>query len=449
MTDELRPYQRDAIAWLLDRPRALLADQPGLGKTAQILHTHAAFAEQVDGAGLVIVCPKSAKSVWRSEIAKWGIDVRVTVLAGGDSWRWPEPGEAVILNPAILPWTASQVAAAKTKAKLEPDKKVKIGPAIAAVDYPVHLVLDECQAYRKRDSLQSIRVKALGKKCAKVTGATGTPIGGSPFDLYGMLRAIGCCPWEWFDFLRRFNAYELPHGGHDFQRDASGHIIVDPRVHAELAAVMLRRQRVDVAKDLPPKLYREIDVDHKRAIVAELDRLALTCAPYFDRDELPPFTEFASVYRAIADERIPLIEPFQIEREDLGQVGLIVSAHRAPVERAGARGGWGAIHGGTPEAERERLIAAFESGQLRGLAIVLKTAATAISLPTADYVLFVDRSWDPDENEQAEDRPNRMNRTKGPIEIETSAHPVSRHLARVLAIKKALGSTVLRELPHV
>src|SRR5690606_14909904 len=127
-----------------------------------------------------------------------------------------------------------------------------------------------------------------------------------------------------------------------------------------------------------------------------------------DADELPPFQEFAHVRKLIAAERIPLIAPAQEFREDLDQIGLIFSAHLDPVIAAGSRPGWGAIHGAVPESERARLIDNFEAGKLRGLAIVIKTAATGISLPSADYEIFVDRSWDPDENEQAEDRANRM-----------------------------------------
>ena len=449
MSDDLRPYQADAIRAMLARDasplftgRALLADQPGLGKTRQILETHAQWAasQQPDGAGLAVVAPKSAKAVWAAEIVKWGYDLRVSILTGGQSWRWPEPGECVILNYANLPWMPSQVRDAKDAGK-------RAGIPIAAVDWPVHLVTDECQALRKRKSLQHLRVRALSKKCAKVTGATGTPVGGEPFDLYGMLIALGCCPWSWFEFLRKFSAYELPHGGHDFRRNDRGEILVHPSVREDLDKIMIRRLRKDVAADLPPKLYRYVNVDHKRATTAELDRLGAVCAPYFDSDDLPPFTEFAYVRKLIAEERIPLIAPFQQEREERGEIGLLTSAHRAPVEHAGSRAGWGMIHGDTPEGERGRLVESFERGDLRGLAIVLKSGATALNLPSADYALFVDRSWDPDENEQFEDRANRMNRTKGPIDVEiwTSDHPVSRHLVRILSIKTALARAVLGE----
>lgn len=429
----LRPYQHAGIEWLRSRERAaLLADQPGLGKTVQILRSHS------PDHGLVIVCPKSAKAVWAREIAKWEIPLGVEVLSGGQSWRWPAAGSAVILNYANLPWLPCQVARAGNG---------RPGPVNGTPIAPTHVVFDECQALRKRKSLQHLRARALAKKCVRVTGATGTPVGGSPFDLYGMLLALGACPWGWFDFLARFNAFALPHGGHDFRRDARGHIIVDPRVAAELAPIMLRRLRVDVAAELPPKIYREVEITHTRATHVELDRVGVECAKWLDADELPPFTEFAAVRKLIAEERIPYLRDALDAREDRGEIGIVLSAHRAPVIAAGARPGWGAIHGGTPEIERVRLIDAFEAGGLRGIAIVLRTAATAISLPSADYVLFVDRSWDPDENEQAEDRANRLSRTKGPIQVEiwTSKHPIAKHLTRILARKRALVSAVLKE----
>jgi hypothetical protein len=212
---ERRPYQLDGSAWLLPKDNAVLGDQPGLGKTIQILDSHP------PDHGLAIVCPKSAKSVWRKEIDAWGIDLRVTVLQGGDSWRAPAPGECVILNYAILSWTPAQIKRAREAGK-------KPGPAIGDFDWPVHVVADESQALRKSKSLQTTRFRALMRKCAKVTGSTGTPVGGTPFDLYHMLSALGCCPWSWPVFLRRFHAFELPHGGYDYARD-SGCVWTSPR----------------------------------------------------------------------------------------------------------------------------------------------------------------------------------------------------------------------------
>lgn len=100
-------FQRMGIAWLAARAAqrlgALQLDDMGLGKTLQ------AMASVPAGAPMLVVCPSVAKGVWKREAARWRPDLRVTVLNGLGSFRWPEPGELVILNWAILPETDDEI----------------------------------------------------------------------------------------------------------------------------------------------------------------------------------------------------------------------------------------------------------------------------------------------------------------------------------------------------
>lgn len=93
----LYPFQREGVAWLASRMAGLLADEMGLGKTIQTL---IAIPENAPS---IVVCPSVAKSVWMREAAKWRPDIKVTVLSGLNSFRWPEPGEMIVLNYDILP----------------------------------------------------------------------------------------------------------------------------------------------------------------------------------------------------------------------------------------------------------------------------------------------------------------------------------------------------------
>jgi len=262
-----------------------------------------------------------------------------------------------------------------------------------------------------------------------------------------MLRALHCCPWDWFGFLRRYHGAKGVHGGYEFERDALGNYKVDPRVTGELAHVMRRVLRVDVASELPPKIITYREIPHRRDTKKALTELDALMAPYYETDELPGLTQFAHVDRLMANERIPHIPDAQKEHEGRGEIGLIFSAHTEPLLAAGQRAGWGVIYGATPLAKRDKLIADFEGGRLQGLAINVKTAATALNLPSADYEIFVDSTWDPFEIEQAEDRANRLSRTKGPIHIEhwVSSHAVCRHRRKVLDRKRKLGADTLGE----
>lgn len=80
MSAEVRPYQEEGIVFLTDARRAILADDPGLGKTMQALL--AARDIKVD-ASILIVAPKTAAGVWQDEARKWlGDDVGLYVGYG-------------------------------------------------------------------------------------------------------------------------------------------------------------------------------------------------------------------------------------------------------------------------------------------------------------------------------------------------------------------------------
>ena len=90
-------YQYEGAKFLASRWAALLSDHMGLGKTAQAI-----LALEPD-TPVAIVAPSQVKSVWYREITTWGGRLRPRILSGRNGWRAPEPGEAVILNYAILP----------------------------------------------------------------------------------------------------------------------------------------------------------------------------------------------------------------------------------------------------------------------------------------------------------------------------------------------------------
>src|SRR5205085_1091404 len=75
---ELKPCQRAGVAYLLDRRRAFLADEQGLGKTIQAL-----AAIEADAAfPAVVVCPASLKLNWARELGRWLPHRRVRALDG-------------------------------------------------------------------------------------------------------------------------------------------------------------------------------------------------------------------------------------------------------------------------------------------------------------------------------------------------------------------------------
>ena len=69
--NQLRPYQIEGVEKLIGlagrRGGAILADEPGLGKTAQTPE----FINRTNPKSVLIVCPASLRVNWRKELARW------------------------------------------------------------------------------------------------------------------------------------------------------------------------------------------------------------------------------------------------------------------------------------------------------------------------------------------------------------------------------------------
>ena len=75
---ELMPFQRAGVRYLLERRRAFLADEQGLGKTIEAI-----AALEHDGAyPAIVVCPASLKLNWQRELGRW-LPHRSTALLQG------------------------------------------------------------------------------------------------------------------------------------------------------------------------------------------------------------------------------------------------------------------------------------------------------------------------------------------------------------------------------
>ena len=81
---ELLPYQLDGIAFAAAAGRAILADDMGLGKTIQGIGMAELLARQAGIREVLIVCPASVKSQWRSEILRFSERDCQIVLGGAE-----------------------------------------------------------------------------------------------------------------------------------------------------------------------------------------------------------------------------------------------------------------------------------------------------------------------------------------------------------------------------
>jgi SWI/SNF-related matrix-associated actin-dependent regulator 1 of chromatin subfamily A len=448
-TAGLYSFQREGVRFLARRTRALLADDMGCGKTPQ------ALCALPETGRTLVVCPAVVKYNWAAEAARWRPDLRVTVLSGKGSFRLPEPGEIVVINYDLLPKAPPKPKKGQRREPLRcgwhsdcAEQGGVFAEACAKRELAdVTLVVDEAHLVKNRDAQRTRAVQAIGALCARVWFLTGTPLANRAMDLFGVLAAGGMereVMGGWMGFIRLFNGHQNRWGGWEFGQP-------EPEVPERLRRVMLRRTKEEVLPDLPPITYQEIQVnDLPRDLQRDLDE---AWADYCEDDAapsyLPPFEEFSRLRARLAAARIPALTELVEQYEETETPLLVFSAHRAPIDTIAQREGWAAITGDTEAEERTEIVARFQRGELKGVALTIKAGGVGITLTRASTAVFVDLEWRPIDNWQAEDRMRRIGQLSDKITVVrmSSRHPMDLHVQGLIAekiklIRNAVENTI-------
>jgi SNF2 family DNA or RNA helicase len=103
------------------------------------------------------------------------------------------------------------------------------------------------------------------------------------------------------------------------------------------------------------------------------------------------------------------------------------------------------LHGGTPRAQRDSLIASFQALSRPGIFVLsLKAGGTGINLTAANHVIHVDRWWNPATEAQATDRAFRLGQARD-VQVHTllCLGTLEERIDRLLADKGVLASRVV------
>jgi SNF2 family DNA or RNA helicase len=81
--EDLFPHQKAGVAYLAAAKQALLADEPGLGKTAQAIRALKKLRDNGEEVfPILITCPNTLKSNWKREFERWWPELDVTIIKG-------------------------------------------------------------------------------------------------------------------------------------------------------------------------------------------------------------------------------------------------------------------------------------------------------------------------------------------------------------------------------
>jgi SWI/SNF-related matrix-associated actin-dependent regulator of chromatin subfamily A-like protein 1 len=403
---ELKPFQRAGVSYLLERRRAFLADEQGLGKTIEAL----AAIEAAGSYPAVVVCPASLKLNWLRELERWLPHRSARALRGNGGGNASGSGEGVRAPGA----DAGAQGEAADITVINYDIVAARLPELCALE-PQALVLDEshyCKNAAAKRTQAVQRLSSVVPRDGLVLALSGTPITNRPAELISQLRILGRL--EDFGSGVRF--------GQRF-RGADAHL----RLHWHLRArCFVRRLKADVLPQLPAKTRAivPVELDNETEYrLAERDLVAWLRSQPLDLRELD-----AKVAAALRAERLVRCNALKLLAargklhaalawiHDFCSSGerLVVFAGHKEVQRAVLARFPTALHilGEDSATARDAALQAFqapdasESNQL--IVCSIEVAGHGLTLTRASSVAFLELDWTPAKHDQAEDRCHRI-----------------------------------------
>ena len=245
---ELMPHQGRVLSAVAEGHRTfLLADEPGLGKTAQAL-----LAAEVAGAyPLLCVVPNVVKTNWAREAARWTPSKTVSVIHG-DGDTIDGFADIVVVNYEVLDRHVGWIGEHGFRG----------------------VVVDEAHYIKNKKSQRSQQVLQVSQRVRRrmarplLMALTGTPLINDIEDF----RAI----WEFLGWIEeRKPGDELMAALEDTELTPADHAFYPKARQAVVDLGIVRRKKVDVASDIPARRIADLPVELEGAIgrsIAEAER---------------------------------------------------------------------------------------------------------------------------------------------------------------------------------
>ncbi len=445
----LRPYQEQGLSWLKFihdiGSGGVLADDMGLGKTLQTIALLLSLKSEKKELPLraLIVAPTSVVTNWCREIERFAPSLSVALWHGAARKEQQQDlaeSNVVITSYALL------------RRDIEILKKLRL-------DY---VILDEAQAIKNPVSATAQAAKELGAQHR--LALTGTPI-------ENRLSEI----WSLFDFvspgllgsLQKFEErYARPIDNGDSKQAARLRSVIHPFI--------LRRTKIEVAKDLPSKLefdklvemapeqkaiYLQVLREVRAQVMGEVERVGVA------KSQLHILAGLTKLRQAACDPRL-LGLPKDLGHDDSAKL----SALRELVDEVDSGGHKVLIFSqfvsmlklmaqaldedkiryeyldGSTIDRAERIDRFQEDPTVPVFLISLKAGGSGLNLTAADTVIHFDPWWNPAVEEQATDRAHRIGQKKVvSVYRLVAAGTIEEKILQLKQKKKDLVAAVLGE----
>ena len=454
---ELMPHQAQVIAAAEEGHRTfLLADEPGLGKTAQALLA----AKAAEAYPLLVVCPNVVKTNWAREASIWTPHNSATVIHG-DGDDIDAYADIIIVNYEIL------------------DRHVGWLGQLGFRG----MVVDEAHFIKNKTSQRSRHVLQLSERLRQRTmrpllvALTGTPLINDIEDFLAIWEFLG-----WIDekepgpeLMDELEDIGLTPVDRDFYPQAR---------EAVIDMGIVRRRKIDVAKDIPARRIADMPVELEGAMgksIREAERkLAKRLLKRYQSalaargDEHAPGIDTALV-RQVAQWELRDADESKTDDENvftmmrrIGQAKAVLAADYAAqlsrnvgkvvffakhldvmdaAEKTFAERGIGftSIRGDQTPKQRAAAIEGFTNDDAVQIIVCsLMAAGVGINLQVSSNVVLAELSWTDAEQTQAIDRVHRIGQDQ-PVTAwrVIAAQTIDARVAELIDSKASLAARAL------
>lgn len=465
---EYLPFQRAGVAYAIAKKDVLIADPPGLGKTIQAIGTANKLSRPRRG---LVICPASLKVNWQREIGRWSTQPLTVGLvttrteddvdARGVVRRGPSPDGKRLgkkLKRTVDVWPDTDVVIINKELFERHLSKLKD----ELWDF---IIIDEAHAFCNPQAKSSQHIWGYGfgrNRIQPIRGRkrvflTGTPITTKPINLWPFVRAMDPdgLGKDWEDFVTRYCAgYQeqigrKPDGSPRMRWVTDGASNLEELNRKLRQAFMVRREKTEVLKELPPKRREIVLLPNDgiaKQVEAELSKVRAMLAKYEDLvgiednrlvlnglNKLFPemieeksfeevgamltnemqvaFEEMSEYRKALAIAKAPMVKEHVDRLLESGEKVILFCYHKEVAQyfKKYYDNQCAFVTGSTPSAKRQAQVDMFqEDPDCRVFIGNIAAAGVGFTLTASHFVVFAELSWVPSELEQAEDRAWRI-----------------------------------------
>jgi SNF2 family DNA or RNA helicase len=463
----LRDYQKAGIRFISQAKNPLVADDPGLGKTLEVIG--GVFQAGMDEGPNLVVCPKmSIENVWLYELARFQ-DHAVFVAPEGRKQREELLEEVefclevglpfwLVINPAMLTYRQTKEERGVYDARTGHWFDTQF-PFISTTKWNT-LIMDEAHLSGIANPSTQTARSIAGLTVQKRIAMTGTPAGGKAQRLWGILHWLDPKAFtsrnRWSDqWLVKKKIYDTTgmerfvYTG--FDREHEGNFY---KAHAQH---ILRRKSEEVYSEMPPFVPIDITVDMSEQQQVQYRQMQDEADARIEGEEdtdgrvrspnvLSTYSwlkQFANAYCTLEktsevwddelDEWVPKYKAFptydspkleavltilqELDVPDGDEQVVIFTQFRTMADMVTKflqekKIPTDKITGGVSgRQKRAQIQSDFQAGTgAKVVVMTTRTGGVSINLDRANTVIFLDETWDPDDQTQGIGRLRRVSR---------------------------------------